>query len=142
VPGGFEQVAERRAVGGAAAVAHVHGTGGICRDELEHHLSTCADVAAPVGRALGRHIPKRREPRVLHHAEIDEPGAGDFGTGDQRIGGQRGHQRLRQIARVLARRLGDAHGDVALEVAVLRVACAFDHHLGGIRRFGQNRGNK
>ena len=55
---------------------------------------------------------------------------------------QRGDDRLRQFARVLARRLGDAHGDVALEVAVLRVARAFDHHLGRIDRLGQNCGNK
>ena len=49
---------------------------------------------------------------------------------------------LRELARVLAGRLGEHHGDVALEVAVLRVARAFDHDLGGIWRLGQNRGNK
>ena len=61
---------------------------------------------------------------------------------DQRVRRQRRDQRLRQLARILARGLGDAHGDVALEVAVLRVARAFDHDLGGIGRLGQNGGNK
>ena len=142
VPGGFEQVAQRRAVGRAAAVAHVHRARGIRRDEFDHHLASGAHVAASVSRAQRRHALERREPRVLRQPEIDEAGAGHFRARDQRALRQRGHQRLRQLARVLARRLGDAHGDVALEVAVLRVARAFDHHLGGIHRFGQNSGNK
>ena len=133
VPGGLEQVAQRRAVGRAAAVAHVHGARGIRRDELDHHLAAGAHVAAPVSRAQCRHALERREPRVLRQAEIDEAGAGDLCARDQRAFRQRGHQRLRQFAWVLARRLGDAHGDVALEVAVLRITRALDHHLGGIR---------
>ena len=134
VPGGLEQVAERRAIRRAAAVAHVHGAGGIGRNEFDHHLAAGADVAAPVSRALFGHVLQRGEPRVLRQTEIDEAGAGDLGARDQRIRRQRGHQRLRQLARILARRLGDAHGDVALEVAVLRIARALDHHLGGIGR--------
>ena len=49
---------------------------------------------------------------------------------------------LRQFARVLARGLGEAHGDVAGEVAVLRIARALDHHLGAVGGFRQYGGYK
>ena len=138
VPGGLEQVAERRAIGRAATVADVHRAGGIGGNEFHHHLAAGADVAASVSRALFRDGLQRREPRILGQPEIDEARAGNLGAGDQRVRRQRGDQRLRQLARILARRLGDAHRDVALEVAVLRIARALDHHLRGISRLGQN----
>ena len=56
--------------------------------------------------------------------------------------GQRRDDGLRQLARILARGLGQAHGDVAGEVAVLAIARALDHHLGRIDGLGQNSGNK
>ena len=142
MPGGLEQVAERRAIGRAAAVTHMHGAGGIGRDELDHHLAAGADVAAPVGRALRSHGLERGEPRIFRQPEIDEPGARDLRARDQRVRRQRRNQRLRQLTRILACRLGDAHGDIALEVAVLRIARTLDHDQGGIRRLGQNQGNK
>ena len=121
---------------------HVQRSRGIGGHEFHHHLATGAHVAASVVRALCRHVLERREPRVLRHAEIDETGAGHFDARDQRTRGQCSDQRLREFARILARRLGDAHGDVALEVAMLGVARALDHHLGGIHGVGQNGGNK
>jgi hypothetical protein len=119
-------------------VADVQGARGIGRHELEHDLAAGADVAEPIRRALRGHILERRVPGILGQAKIDEAGARDFRARHQFTLRQRGHQRLRQVARILARRFGDAHGDVALEVAVLRIARALDHHLGGIHRFGQN----
>ena len=50
--------------------------------------------------------------------------------------------RLRELARILARSLGEPHRDVAREVAVFLVARAFDDDLGRIDRLGQNTGNK
>jgi len=139
VAGGREQVAERRAVGGEAAVAHVHGAGGIGRDEFDHDLAAAAHLAAAVRLAQRGHRPEFGEPGVFRQAEIDEAGAGDFRAGDQAVHGQGLDNRLRQVARVLAGGLGQAHGNVAGEVAVQGVARALDHHLGGIggvRQYG------
>ena len=42
------------------------------------------------------------------------------------LDGSTAHQRLRQFARILARCLGEPHGEIAREIAVLRVAGALD----------------
>jgi hypothetical protein len=123
-------------------VADVHGACGIGGNEFNHHLSTGGDVAASISRALFRDGLQDSEPRILGQPEIDEACARNLGTGNQRIRRQRGDQRLRQLARILACRLRNAHRDVALEVAMLRIARALDHYQRGIGRLGQNQGNK
>ena len=142
VPGGLEQVAERRTIGGAAAMADVHGAGGVGGDELDHDLPARADPAVAIRRALLGDRADAPEPRRRLQPEIDEPRARDFRAGDQRVRRQRRDQRLREFARILAGRFRDAHGDVALEVAMLRIARALDDDQGRIGRRGQNRGNK
>ena len=71
-----------------------------------------------------------------------KPAPATSALSDQRIRRQRRNQRLRQLAWILACRFREAHGDIALEVAVLRIARALDHHQSGIGRLGQNQGNK
>ncbi len=85
VPGGLEQVAERRAIGAPTAVTHVHGAGGIGRDELDHDLAAATHLAATVGLAQRGDRPEFREPGILRQPEIDEAGAGDFRAGDQAV---------------------------------------------------------
>ena len=140
--GRLEQIAERRAVRGAAPVAHVHGTGGVRGHELDHHLAAGAHLAVAVGRALRGDGLEAREPGSPRQPEIDEPGAGDLRAGDEFALRQRGDDGLGQFARILARGLGQPHGDVAGEVAMFFIARAFDHDLRGIDRVAQNGGNK
>ena len=140
--GGLEQVAERRPVGRAAAVPDVHGAGGIGRHEFDHDLATGADPAPAVGRTLRRNCLDARKPSVTREPEIDEPRACDFSAGHERALRQRGNDGLREFARILARGLREAHGDIAGEVAMFLVARALDHDLGRIDRIAQNAGNK
>ncbi len=58
--------------------------------------------------------------------EVDETGARDLDLGDGGIGRQAGNQRFGQLARILARALGEPHRDVAGKIAVLRITRTFD----------------
>ncbi len=64
--------------------------------------------------------------------EIDETGARDFGAFDQIVGRQCRGDRLRQLARIAARGLREAQGDIGREITVLRITCALDGDLGGL----------
>ena len=63
---------------------------------------------------------------VVFQEKIDEAGACDLNFGDRLVRRQRAEQGVGQFARVLARRLGQLHRDVAGEIAVLRIAGALD----------------
>ena len=65
--------------------------------------------------------------------KIDEAGPGDLDLVHRRTGGQQPHQGLREPARILTRRLGESHGEIAGEIAVLRVAGAVHFHTHGAR---------
>jgi hypothetical protein len=56
---------------------------------------------------------------VRGQPEVDEAGTGDLHPRHQRRGRQGVHQLLRQIARLGARGLGQHHGQIGGEVAVL-----------------------
>src|SRR5690606_4873952 len=87
-----------------AAVAHVQRAGGVGRDVLHAgHAATAADVAA-VGGALRMHLAQLARPGVLREAEIEEARAGDLDRGDVAARGDGGGQRLRDRARIAARR--------------------------------------
>ncbi|MNO93814.1 hypothetical protein D3C76_854200 [compost metagenome] len=109
---------------GRAQVADVHLFGQVRCRQVDHGALRRASLAhanvsisqcgiEAVGQGLG----------VLE--EIDEARAGDFGLGDVLVGRQCGNDFFRQVARLHARRLGQHHGDVAGEVAVLLVAGVF-----------------
>ena len=57
--------------------------------------------------------------------EIHEAGAGNLHLGQQGTCRQRIDDQLRQLTWIAARRLGQAHGDIAGEVAMRHVAGAF-----------------
>lgn len=71
---------------------------------------------------------------VLHEEEIDEAGARHFGLGHDGVGGQRGHDGLRQLPGVTAGRFGQAHGNVGCKVTMLGVARTLDRDSRGVRR--------
>ena len=112
-------------------MAHMQRSGRIGGDEFNQHALAGAGVAAAVGRALLMDTRKLARAGSGPEIEIDETGAGDFGARHQLVGRQRGDDGLRQLARIAARRLGQPHGDVAGEVAVLRIAGALHRDLGG-----------
>lgn len=58
--------------------------------------------------------------------EVDEARPGDLGAGDKSGGVERGHDGLRQLARIALERFGEDQGEVAGEVAMTDLARAFE----------------
>ena len=123
---GVEQVRERRAEGGVAAVADVQRPGGIGRNELDQHAPAGAELAAAVGGALVRDPQQFLVVGGRRQEEIDEARARDLDPGDEVALRQRIHDRLCDFPWLALRRLCDLHRRVRGEVAVGRVARAFD----------------
>ncbi len=75
--------------------------------------------------------------------QVDEAGAGDLDGVDQgsarRVGHHGGNKSLRQLARVFLERLGQLHSNIASNVAMRRVAWAFQDDVGLQVAAGQNR---
>ena len=129
--GGVEQVRERRAERRVPAVADVQRPRGIRGDELHHHLPAGADRGATVAAAAVDHS---REFSLIGggcEKEIDESGSRNLDAGHEFAGRQRRDDRLRQVARLAFRRLGELQRDVGREVAVGRVARALDDDASG-----------
>src|SRR5262245_45206942 len=89
---------------------------------LRPYASRCSATLSSNPAQLGN-------PSILRQPEVDEARAGDLGARDQPVRRQSRDDGLRQLARTPARRLGETHGDVAGEIAVLRIARSLDHHL-------------
>ena len=101
--------------------------GGIGGNELDDHPLAFAEPrfrhsAAPSSwmRPISRRVRRGRQ------EEIDEAGAGDLGPIDEGARGQGGHDGLRELPRIAARRFGMTQCNVGGEVAMLRVAGALD----------------
>ncbi len=134
----FDEARERVAQRRLAAVADVQRPGRIRRDELDHHALAAPRIAATETLALGEDVPDHRLPRRAGDEDVDEPGAGDLDLLHQFGGRQRGHQRLREFARISLQRLRVLERDIRREVAVLRLlrAIELDRRSGAIRRDG------
>ena len=117
-------------------MSHVQRAGGIGRYEFHQDRATAAGLRFAVAGPLGEHTADFRVIGVVPEEEIDESGARDLHLGERRTLGQRRHQRLGQLARIAARRLGETHGDIGREIAVLGVACAL-HLEGDVARGGR-----
>jgi len=117
-------------------VPDVQRAGRVRGDELDDDARALAAVAAAVGCACLQHVTDDLAVGVRREMEVDEAGTCDFDARDARIGGQRGDDALGQLARRAPCWLGEQHGDVAGEVAMGRVARAFDRELrrDGLRR--------
>jgi hypothetical protein len=94
---------------------------------------TCTEIALAVLRTFLQHGFDNTLARGGGQAQVDETRAGDFCRFDQiaigRIVKQGGDQRLRDFARILFERLGDLHRQVAGDVAVRRIARAFQRDV-------------
>ena len=125
-----QQAGQRRAIGGTATVADVQRAGRIGRDELDLHRSCATELRAPVVLPVNQHGTDDIDlgPRI--EREIDEPGPGKLGLGDQRRHRQLGQQLAGNFARVLLQRLGQLHRQIGREVAVRRVARTFEVNWG------------
>jgi len=134
---GVEQAAEAIADRRVAAVAHVQRAGGVGRDEFHAHRAAGATGVAAVGVALGHDPAHFGVVGLGGEEEIDEAGAGDLHLGQQRVRRQRGDQFFRQFTRLGASRLGQQHGQVGGEIAVLAAARALDHEPGRVEVGGQ-----
>ncbi len=71
---------------------------------------------------------------AFRQKEIDESGAGHFDLGYRGVLRQCGGQRGCQCARILARGLGQAHGDIAGEIAMQGIARVIDLNDDAARR--------
>ena len=120
----LEQIGDARAEGRMPAVSHVQRAGGVGRYEFHQDRSPAAGLRFAVVGPLGEHAADFRVVGVFLEKKIDESGARDFHLGERRTLGQRRHQCLGQLARIAARRLGETHGDIGREIAMLGVARA------------------
>ena len=132
-PGPFEQRGDGVAEDGLAAVPDVQRTGGVGRHELDVDWPAGAVRPSSEIGARGHHGVHRAGEQVLRQPEIDEPGAGDFGAGDE-AGRKLEHseQLLGHLARVAPVAPRHDHGEVGGDVAVSRVARALQHELGAL----------
>ncbi len=63
---------------------------------------------------------------IILQEEIDESGAGDCYFRDGFVCGQCPYQGFGELTRILPRGFSEAHGQIAREVAVLRITSAFN----------------
>ena len=103
----------------AACVAHVHGTGGICRNKFNVDALSFAVIAAPVILSGCAHV--KQHIGIIGRAEIkiDKAGTCDFHTGKIRI--RKVHvrrERFRDLARRKMQRARVDHGGVGGIIAV------------------------
>ena len=122
----------------AAGVAHVHGAGGVGRDEL--HIVLCA--LAVVGAAILLVCAGTQHdagPEGGGKEEVDEAGAGHLDLGEDTAGqvGQVGDEGVGDHLGGLAPGACTGHGDVGSDVAVLDVGGDL-HDEGGQLGLGQS----
>src|SRR5665213_977444 len=122
---GGEKIGNTGAVGGAVAVTHMQGAGRIGRDEFNHHGFAAGIFAAAVGAGLIQNRTKLGVVSVSCEMEVDEARAGNLGARHERALRQRRDDELRKFKWLATRSFRKLEGDVAREVAVLRVAGAF-----------------
>ena len=123
-----EQIRQRVAEHGAAAMADMHRPGRICRDIFDIDQRTAADVALAVVRTELDGAAQRLDPGRGLEREIDEARPGDLDLGDQIVGAKLFRNRFRELARLFAGILGEHHGGIGRHVAMRRIARRLDRH--------------
>jgi hypothetical protein len=139
---GIEHVRKRGAIRRVPPVRHVQRTRGVRRHELHDDRLMLPGVAASIALAELVNAADLARGYILHEEEIDEPRASHFRLGDVRVRRQRGDDGLGKLTRVAACGLGQAHGHVRGEVAVLRIARALDGDSGRVGRFCDERADE
>jgi hypothetical protein len=135
--GAIEQVGERIAEHGAAAMADMHRPGRIGGDVLDIDRRALPHLAAPVVRAGLEHHAQGAGPSGRLERQIDEARPGHLDLGDQRVGAQLFGNRLGELARLLACILRQHHGGIGGHVAVRGVARRLDDDAGLVDAGGQ-----
>ena len=136
---GGQQIRHAGAERTVTPVTHVQRPGRVGRHELDDDLAIGAAGVTAEGIAQLVHLPHHLRLRIASQIKIDEAGAGDFAAQHARRGGQLLDDGLRQRTRRKTSCFGQTHGDIAGEVAVGAVACAFDDNGARIDRVGQQR---
>ena len=116
------------------AVRNVQRARGIRGNELDLHAYAQPELRAAVCAAKFERAPYLTVISIRRQKEVDEPGAGDLHLGNGAARRQQLEQRLGNFARVLAGRLGEAHGQIGGEIAVLSIARAFNFDADAARR--------
>ncbi len=129
-----EQVGERVADDGTAAVADVQGTGRVRGDVFHVHALPLPRVAVAILLTRAQDGREDGPERVGAQTEVDEAWPGRLGACQLRRVAQAGGERVGELPRRNAGRLGGDHGRVGREVAVLRVAGGRGLDAGGERR--------
>ena len=132
----FEEPRERVAKRRLAAVADVQRARRVRRNELDHDALAAARFAAPESLAGGEDIRDDCLACACSNEDIDESGACDLDLVHDFGCRQRGHERLRELARILFLRLRELQRDVGREVAVLRLLRPIELDIGGGARSG------
>ena len=101
-----------------------------------------AALAVTVGRAEREDVRQLLLVRLRRQMEVDEAGPGDLGLLDQLARRQRVENRLRQLARIAARRFCQLQRNVRREIAVRGILGPIDvddraHDIGGQNVGGQ-----
>src|SRR6185437_9197108 len=138
---GGQDVGQRGSVCGLTSMPDVQRPRRVGRYELEQHpLSPAkAAVALHAAVALGPLVDGGQLAPIGggRQEEVDEAGAGDLRARHERAGRQGGNDLLRQLPRLAAGRLREAHGGVGCKITVLRIAGALDRERARRRRPGQ-----
>jgi hypothetical protein len=116
-----QQIANRVAQGGLAAMAHVQRASGVGRDEFDQHLVGLGGLLAKTFGRLQHFVNDGLLGRVFE-ADVDEARTGDFDGIDPALESgcrQQGNaQGFRQLSRVLFQGLGQLHGGCASQIAM------------------------
>ena len=124
------------AQGTAAGVAHVHGAGGVGRNELDVVALACANVGAAV-LGVGHGGTHNAGEPVLAKEQVDEAGACDLEAVKQAaVQLQFCGDGLGDLARGFVERAGTGHGNIGCDIAVFDVGRDLDDEVGQ-RSLGQ-----
>ena len=125
----MQQVGHGCAIGGAAPVPHVQGTGRVCRDELHLDALALADGRAPETVFLFENLRHDLVTGRGRDEKVDEAGACDLDFLDRGVCRQRGDDLFGELTRVTACGLAEHHRDIGREIAVAGVTGTLDHRL-------------
>ena len=109
-----ENIAER----GLTRMPHVQRSRWIGRDKFEHHALTVVRIRPSKRRTLLNDRLHHRLFGGIGQTNIDKARTRNFQSRNQRIGGHRIDNILRQFTRIFTQRFGQLHGDIARRIAV------------------------
>ena len=121
-----EQVRQRVAEYGTAAMADMHRPGRIRRNIFDVDGHAAADIAGAVARTQPHGVAQRIDPGRGLKRQIDESRAGHVDAADKIVGAKLFRDFFGEIARLFAGILGEHHGGVGRHVAVRRIARRLD----------------